>query len=475
MLEKVSLKEIVDHAQQLQSQGHFDHAIHVMNQVIGQHPDNPYLIYVYATNMMHRGDFGIASVLLHNAVRVKPDFAEAYNNLAVCYRREYHIQWSRDSALKAAELREGWPDPYNNLAGTYINEGCPGQGIQHANKALELQKPDTKEYYKIQWNKALMLLELGRYREGFELYESGIHCGERPLRNYSEDESAPTPYLDNINRLNDKKTVVVYGEQGMGDEIVFLSCLQNIIDTGAEVILECHPRLVSLFHRAFPDIEIHNTRKRDMITWSLDRQIDYCVAVGSLPRLYLQNHESFEKLTYIKSESDIAARMRRDLHEDGRPVIGIAWAGGTKKTNNWYRSLDMEMVEMITKNPQYRFISLQYDNDGHMPGNVEPMWEICQHYNYDLTAALVDACDAVIAINTSVVHLAGSMGKRVFCLTPSKPAWRYGVSGKDMMFYPDVHQYRQNQDDWKGTIIGMLRDLDLWANLNYDVSREVVA
>ncbi len=57
------------------------------------------------------------------------------------------------------------------------------------------------------------------------------------------------------------------------------------------------------------------------------------------------------------------------------------------------------------------------------------------------------------------------MGKRVFCLTPSKPAWRYGVKGKDMIWYPDVHQYRQNKDDWKGTIINLMRDFDIWANL----------
>ena len=96
MLEKVSLKEIIDHAQMLQKAGAYDQSLQVIGQVIGQHPDNPYLIYVYATALMNKGEFGIASVLLHNAVRIFPEFAEAYNNLSVCYRREYHIDWAFD-------------------------------------------------------------------------------------------------------------------------------------------------------------------------------------------------------------------------------------------------------------------------------------------------------------------------------------------------------------------------------------------
>jgi len=467
MLEKVSLKEVIDHAQELQRRGLYDQSINVINQVIGQHPDNPYLLYVYAGGLMRKGDFGTASVLLHNALRALPEFAEAHNNLAVCYRREYHIEKSREESLLAIKHKANWPDPYNNLAGTYINEGCPAEGIEYADKCMELNEEGTAEWHKARWNKCLMLLEMGEYREGFELYESGIDCGERPRRNYSEDLDEPTPYLDKISKLKPEHTIVVYGEQGMGDEIMFLSCLQTVIDTGAAIILDGHPRMVTLFHRTWPEIEIHNTRKRDTITWSLDRQIDFCVSVGSLPRLHLQAHDTFSQRPYIKPASDIAASMRRDLHSDGRPVIGIAWAGGTKKTNNHYRSLNKDMIEFITCNQQYRFVSLQYDNDGFMPEGVEETWEICQHYNYDLTAALVDACDAVVAINTSVVHLAGAMGKRVFCLTPSKPAWRYGIERKDMPFYPDVHQYRQNGEDWKVAIIGLLRDLDIWANLNH--------
>ena len=169
MLEKVSLKEVIDHAQQLQMQGHIDQSIAVINQVIGQHPDNPYLNYVYATNLMHKGDFGLATVLLHNAVRVHPEFAEAHNNLAVCYRREYHIEWSKEAAKKAIQYRDNWPDPYNNLAGTCINEGTPEEGLEYANKSLELNEPGTKEYAKCEWNKALMLLELGQFKEGFDL------------------------------------------------------------------------------------------------------------------------------------------------------------------------------------------------------------------------------------------------------------------------------------------------------------------
>jgi len=465
MIEKRPLKEIIDQAQQFLSQDQFDAALKLLGQVIGQFPDNPYIIYLYATCKMQLGDFGVATVLLHNVVRLRPDFAAAHNNLACCYRREYHIELARQAAMNAIELKPDFPDAYNNMASNFVNEGCPAGGLEYSDKAISMFKPDSIEWHRARFNKALMLLELGRYIEGFGLYESGLGCHERPRRNYTEGVGVQTPYLEHIRHLAPGKTVVVYGEQGMGDEIMFLSCLQNIIDTGATVILDAHPRMTGMFARSFPDLEIHNTRKRQDLTWPLDRQIDYCVAVGSLPRLYLQNHDRFEKRAYIKPEPKVAEGMAAELR-DGRPVIGLAWSGGTRKTNNQYRTLDKELVQMIAENPQYKFVSLQYENDGYMPEGVEPSWEITQHYNYDLTACLVEACDAVVAINTSVVHLAGAMGKRVFCLTPSKPAWRYGVAGEGMPFYPDVHQYRQEGDNWNIAITRLMNDLNLWANLN---------
>ncbi|NIV32934.1 MAG: hypothetical protein GWN58_26865, partial [Anaerolineae bacterium] len=210
-----------------------------------------------------------AIVLLNNAIRVHPEFAEAWNNLSVCFRREYHIDLAIEAAKKAIQFRKDWADPYNNIAGCYINEGRPEEGLEYADKSIELNEEGTKEWAKCRWNKALMLLEMGEFKEGFDLYEDGHGAGERPVRNYSEDADKPTKYLNRLADLKPGKTVVVYGEQGMGDEIMFLSCLQNIIDTGAEVILDCHPRMVTLFHRSFPDLEIHNTRKRENITWPL--------------------------------------------------------------------------------------------------------------------------------------------------------------------------------------------------------------
>ena len=463
MLEKVPLKQIVEHAQELLRQDKIDAAMHVVDEVIGQYPENPYLLYLYATALMYKGEFGHAAAILTAVVKEHEDMFVAWNNLAVCHRREHNIRKSIEAAHKAIQIKADWPDPYNNLAGCYVNEGNPREGLKYADKAIELNAPGSVERAKSKWNKALMLLELGRYREGFDLYESGIDCGERPRRNYAEN--GETPYLKQIDDAKGK-TVVVYGEQGMGDEIMFMACLQNLIDVAGTVILDCHPRLVSLFRRSFPGIEVHGTRKRQNITWPLDRQIDYCVSVGSMPRLYLQNNTDFSKYAYIQPERKIAGNMRRDLSDD-RPIIGIAWSGGTKKTNNLYRSLFGEQLDRIIADPRYKFVSLEYNNDGHMPDNVEPVWPITQQYNYDLTACLIEACDAVVSINTTVVHLAGAMGKRVFCLTPSKPAWRYGVSGEEMTWYPDVIQYRQYGDDWTGAIDMMLAELEIWTSLTF--------
>jgi len=462
MLGKVGLKQVIEQVQALQADGRHDHALNIINQVIGQMPENPHLLYCLSTTLMCQSQFGMALVILHNVVRNHPDFAEAWNNLAVCYRREYHIEKAREAALMALSIRDDFADPYNNLAGTYVNEGCPAGGLDYADKAIARSTGIEKD--KANFNKALMLLELGRWVEGFALYERGIDCDERLVRNYSE--AAKTPLLRNIDDLKPEHTIVVYGEQGVGDEIMFASCLPDLINTGATVIIDCHPRMVSLFQRSFPGIEVHGTRKRSDIDWPVDRQIDWACPIGSLMYFFRHQDSDFPGTAYLKAEQSISDGMR-DAMANGRPIIGLAWSGGTQKTNNLYRCLDREMVDKIAADKRFHFVSLEYTNSGYMPENVEPAWQITQYYNYDMTAALVEACDAVVSINTSVVHLAGAMGKRVFTLTPSKPAWRYGVERKGMPFYPDVHQYRQAGSNWNPALQLLRHDLNLWADLRY--------
>lgn len=459
MLNKYGLKQVIDSAQAMQKQGRHVEVIDMLGHVLGQHPNNPYLLYVCANSFMWQSKFGLAIVLLQTAIREKPDFPEVLNNLAVCYRREFEIDKARDYAQQALKLKE-WPDPYNNLAGTCVNEGCPELGLEWADKALALTKtddPKDKIYNKCLWNKALMELELGMWNEGFRDYWSGLWANERDRRNYSEHDV--TPLLTDLNDLKKTDTIVVYGEQGVGDEIMFASCLQDLIDTGAQIILDAHPRLVTLFDRSF-GLEIHGTRKRDNITWALDRKIDWALPIGSLPSLFRRDG-NFPQKPYLKAHDQTSNEIRDQLY-DGRPIIGLAWNGGTKKTNNLYRQLPKEDLEAILSHKEYKFVCLEYERS-ELPEGIEPAWQLTQHFNYDLTACLVDACDAVIAVNTSVVHLAGALGKRVFTLTPSKPAWRYGVKGNRMVWYPDVYQYRQNGTDWP--INKLMGDIALWANL----------
>ena len=263
--------------------------------------------------------------------------------------------------------------------------------------------------------------------------------------------------------------VVVYGEQGIGDEIMFASCLPDLLRDCKSVVFDCHKKLHSLFATSFPDIDIYPTREDELITWPTlpdgtpRYQFDARVAIGSIPAFYRPNLESFPGTPYIKpdvaKEAEWAVRLSK---LSDRPKIGISWIGGHKRTRIEVRSTPLETyLPILQQNAD--FISLQYTPCEDELAAFEKKHGIKIHHfpeavyspSYADTAALVANLDLVITVCTSVVHLAGAMGVPTYVLTPSRPAWRYRLDLEHMPWYGrSVTLFRQSPSttDWTPAI-----------------------
>lgn len=376
--------------------------------------------------------------------------SEILNAIGTCHKHENHTDIARQFFTEAQSLIPLNPDIQNNLATLYINEGDPAKALPHLNLALGMNPahPQAK------WNKSLVLLEMGEYKEGWELYDAGFEAIVRSERNY-----APTP-LPAWDGTPGKK-LVVYGEQGIGDEIMFASMLPDLLAVCPNVVFDCHKKLHSLFHESFPAIDIYPTREDPAITWPQRYTFDARVALGSLGRFFRPSIESFPGQPFIH-ENPIKgsewAKKLADLLPLKRPKIGISWIGGYKRTRIEVRSLALEQLLPILKQDA-DFISLQYTPCSDEIAAFERKHGITIHHfpeavhtdNYADTAALVANLDLVITVCTSVVHLAGSMGVPTWVLTPSRPAWRYQIMGDTMPWYGNtITLFRQkpNTVEW---------------------------
>jgi tetratricopeptide (TPR) repeat protein len=429
-------------------------------ELLNDAPHELQLLFGLGTVEMQLGYNGLAITILQKALQIKK-LPEVYNNLGTCFRAEGHYDEARSCWEEALRLRDD-ADYYNNMTTLYINQGNPDEGMEYALKGLKLDP----NHARLHWNYSLLLLEQGRWKEGFEEYDYGLNSMDRPTRMYSQDPEK-VPFWDG--RKN--KRVVVYGEQGMGDEIMFASCIPDLKKDCKEVIFDCHPRMVDLFERSF-GIKCYGTRKSEKIDWPNKENLDYKIPVGSLFRFY-RSDGVFPKEPYLKPDPELVEFYRKKLRETGEgPYIGVGWHAGTKTTNTKYRSIKLKFFEDMI-NYTGTFISLQYtagasdkverykQDTGHVIHHWADVVETGSEkentgYNYDHTVALVSALDLVIVPNTTAVHLCGALGKECWTFTPDACAWRYQFTGEDMPMYGSVRQFRG--DNAKEQITAAYRD-----------------
>jgi tetratricopeptide (TPR) repeat protein len=441
--------DVVAQAADLHKAGKLLEAATLYENLLGNQPDDPIVLYMYGTLCSQSKHYGTAIVFLQKAASLEPTaLPEIWHNLGVVYRNEGHTELSRECYRECLRLKPNDPNVLAMLAGSYVNTGTPGLAIDYARRALAIEdNPHASNHL------ALGLLELGRYEEAWPHYEKRYE-----LTGYITARPFTCPRW----KLGEHvKKLAIHGEQGLGDEIMFMSCLEEVASYADEVVVECAPRLVPLFQHNWPSVRFYGTY--DELAAAEDN-IDAYIPMGSLPIGIRNSSKDFDGLPYLYPDEYRVQEMIKKLEKMGAgPFVGIAWHGGTKATHQELRNPPIEMFKKVID--QIRElggtpISLQYGPDG-----AEQAVELgLPHWKYAIDdmpgqAALIAALDLVITPCQTAVHIAGAVGTECWCLTPSQPAWRYKVEGV-MDWYQSVELIRQVGTDWETVFATVEEKLD---------------
>lgn len=470
-MKRVLVQDLLDQAQEFHKNGELDKAEKIYHDVLNNNVDNHWIVFLLAQIHLARKQFGIAIYLFRQVVREKPDFLEAWNNLG-CALKCLHADESAEFCFKRAmEIDPSHFDFPSNISGIYVNRAQPDKVIEWSDKAIELAGPENDKapgIVQAKWHKAIALLEKKEFETAWDLHESRIENGsgcDIGVRNYSKDPNTVTPRWDG----KSKGLVVIHGEQGLGDEIMFSSCIPDAIKTGAELVFECAPRIGSLMKESFPEIKVIGTHKGNGEEWLGDRTVDFKCAVGTLPKFFRRSIESFPGTPFLKANAALSDSYGARLTELGnRPKIGIAWQGGVIKTRVDLRSVQLKQLLPILSQ-EADFVSLQYTQMA--PLEIEEFFsqsginihhwpEAAKGMDMMHQAALVSQLDLVISVCQTCNHVAGGLDIPCWVLTPKWPSWREGVSG-DMPWYRSVKLYRQIEN-WEPVINQMSEDLCLF-------------
>lgn len=424
-------------ARRLAEAGDQSAALSLYEQHLNDHPNDPECLYCMGAALFDHGNIGVAFQMFQQSARISPEKAAPFNGIGRCLYAWHQHEEAAGYYAKALEKDPGYKFALSNMGAVLHSMGRHDEALEFYNQAIDID-PDAPDSL---GNMGMVFMAKGDWESGWRCMHAHVGQPERPERFYGDAEM----WID-----GDFDRLVVYGEQGVGDEIYFAALLNEL--EGRNVLLETSPKLARLFRRSFPWLKVKATRYETAKDWLPGFEPTHKIPVSSLPMHFWDKPEDCPRKPYLTACPDRRKMVRALL--DGLPgrKIGLAWTGGPAVGSGYERQVDDQWlleklgVSPFMDGPDVTFISLQYKEPPLVPGIIH--WPfLVESPDYDDTAALVAELDAVISVPTSVINLAGALGTPTWVLLPKTyHHWRYGTDETTHPWFDCVHIVREPWD-----------------------------
>lgn len=438
--------------------------------------DDPDSLNNLANQLKENQQFEQAEALYRRALALRPAFPQALNNLGNLLRNQGQLAAAIELLQRAAAAWPGQPDIRNNL-GVALHDSqrfseaealfreILKQFPEHlqalnnlGNLLKDLRRPQAAiatyrrvlalapEQADARWNLGLLHLQRGDYRHGWPLYEAR-YDSRRQLREVIPPVVASAQWRGGM--LNGKH-LLVWHEQGMGDEIQFARFLPGLRAKYAvdRITLVCKPPLTRLL-KSLPGVDAV------LPLGTAPPAHDLWVLSGSLPGHFACTLANLPaRLPYLYAQAVDIAGWRQRLPDHGRLRVGLVWAGSRWHKNDRNRSLpDLRLLAPLWQVPGIDFYSLQKgaaDDVAEVQAASPPANQPLTHLGPEIadfadSAALLGELDLLISVDTAIVHLAGALGRPCWVLLPWQGCdWRWLENGDDSPWYPgSLRLFRQ--------------------------------
>jgi len=458
-----------------------DEAMECYETVIGIHPTivKPYLMLAQLLLEDGRGDEALA--FCHQALALEPKSSEAHHECGLILhslgrgpeamerlQRALELEPDRFDTLfamaqlllaegdgaaaevclrRAAALQPTLPHVYNAL-GQALEQQCRWHdAIAAYDQAISLDS----QFALAHCNSALARLRIGDYRHGWAKYAWRWRCPAGPRsRDFFMQPLWQGECLEN-------KTLLIHGEQGLGDEILFANYFPQVIDQAKRCVIACDRRLVALFARSFPAASVIGMwRGREhLLQLPVGVIADLQIPAGSVPGCLAPADCAPRAKSgwLLPDEQKVAAWRERLATLGGTFKLGISWSGGNTQRDRRSRGTELAQWRQLLEIPGIDVISLQHGEARQDLAEFQASTGVRIHQWTDLDpkvqvddlAAQIAALDLVISVGNTNIHLAGALGTPAWALIPGHADWCWGYSGEESNWYASVRLIRQEQ------------------------------
>jgi tetratricopeptide (TPR) repeat protein len=377
------------------------------------------------------------------ALGIQPNYTLALNNLGIVLSKLLRLDEATDCFQRALRVDPTMASLYSNFGNALRRQGR----YEEAMRAYACASALAPDMVDARFNYGTLELQIGNLKPGWQLYELGFTLGERRPQRHLEQ-----PRWNGEDARG--KSLLVWREQGIGDEIMFGTCIPDLVRQAGKVIVECDTRLVPLFARSIPEALV---RPSDSFARSVP-DADAHIPMGSLPGIFRNDIGSFPTAPgYLRADPARMAFWKKRVDALGDDIkVGLCWRSQLRSRDRDLAYADFEDVKPLFAIPGIRFVCLQYD------ASDEEVAEINRAHGTDLVhidgldqkndidgaAALIANLDLVISAATSVGEIAGALGIPVWRFSLEADWTRHGTTGRP--WFPSMRCFNRHPDSpWR--------------------------
>ncbi|MGX1322440.1 tetratricopeptide (TPR) repeat protein [Bradyrhizobium sp. USDA 377] len=426
----------------LHEAGHLQEAAEIYGRSFARDPSDHVIASNLGACLSELGALDEAISACEHALLLKPDHAPAWTNLGIIFEKQERAADAVAAHRCAVVADPGYAKGHANLAVALRNAGEIDEALAVSHRAIALDP----EQPLAQYNHAHFLLMNGDFADGFEAYRWRRKC--KALSDgdpaFAEPEWQGEPL--------EGRTLLLFAEYGLGDALHFVRYVPMVTAKGGRIILQVQPALAALL-RQLPDVTVI---PRGAPLPPFDLQLP----LMSLPRIFGTTLDTIPAhVPYLHPDPAKLSRWRAALADVTALKVGVVWAGNARHKGDRQRSLSAEAVLPRLVMPGVQLYGLQKEP---RPEDAAVLAALGKDIidlapalgDFADTAAAVAALDLVIAVDTSVAHLAGALGRPVWMLTPYALDWRWLRDREDSPWYPTMRLFRQRSPrEWDDPLL----------------------
>jgi len=443
-------------------------------------------LFARATAAAAKRELALAAQLYEEALQVDPTSAEAHYKRANALKDLGMLEDALQGYTAAIERKADYAYAYCNRGFVQHRLGLMEEALSSYDKAIAIDPTDALVHY----NRALLLQDCSRWEEALTSYDGAVAANpdfadaqynrglallyngeyERGWRAFEwRWKNAARLSIGAVRGFEEPlwlgeeplagKRLLLHSEGGFGDTLQFCRYATSCAEQGATVFLEAQPQLLELLGSLKGVSQL-------IATGGALPQFDYHCPLMSLPLAFKTRLETVPAPPqYLQANKDKVARWRSILGERSVPRVGLVWSGNP---NNWIdarRSIRLaDWLEHLP--PGFQYFRLQTEVAEEDEATLDSSSviftydELLDSPDFAKTAALCECMDVIISVDTSVAHLCGALGKRIWLLLAFHPDWRWVRNRPDTPWYPNMRLYSQSSPgDWNGVFARVAADL----------------